>query len=203
MRTLPNKNGENTDQMLALIPDRVKAALTVAIEKINGIKWKSVEFIIPIVPEPSHRPRLCGYRVYVPGAAKHQKFFQMRVLPKLNGLFINTPCKIDVDIYVKTPTSFTKTQRILAEMKILRPWVNTGDIDNYDKAVFDMMQPNKKRKNRGIMLNDSLIIESHSNKYYSIDPRYEIRLSFMDRIPEELLHILRLDKFDDGPDDEE
>lgn len=199
MRTLPDKNHANVTEMLNLMPDRVKAALTVAIEKINGIKWKTVEFIIPIVPEPSHRPRLCGYRVYVPGAAKHQKFFQTRVLPKLNGLYIQTPCKIESDIYVKMPSSFTKTQKVLAEMKILRPWVNTGDIDNYEKAIYDMMQPNKKRKNRGIMCNDSLIIEAHSNKYYSIDPRYEIRISFMDRIPEDLLHILRLDNFDDGP----
>ena len=203
MRTLRNKNEENVNEMMADVPDRVKGPLAAIIEKIYGIKWKSVEFIVPLVPEPSHRPRLCGRRVYVPGAAKHQKFFQKRVMPKLNGLYITTPCKIEADIYCKTPSSFTKTQKILAEMKLLRPYANTGDIDNFDKSLFDMMQPNKKRHNRGIMSNDSLIIESHSNKYYSIDPRWEVRITYMDRIPNELLHILRMDKYDDGPMDYE
>lgn len=161
----------------------------------TNIKWKRVTFTIPLMPVPSHRPRLCGYRVYVPGAAKNQSFFDRNVRPKLNGLFIDTPCKIDVDIFCRTPISFTKTQVILAEMGVLRPWVNTGDVDNFDKAVFDMLQPNEKRGHVGIMENDCLIIESHSNKYYSRNPRYEITITYMEEIPDSIRNVMRLNNF--------
>lgn len=161
----------------------------------SNIKWKRVKFDIPLIPVPSHRPRLCGYRVYVPGAAKNQSFFDKHVRPKLNGLFIDTPCKIDVDIFCRTPTSFTKAQTILAEMGVLRPWVNTGDVDNFDKAVYDMLQPNEKRGHVGIMENDCLIIESHSNKYYSLNPRYEVTITFMEEMPDSIRNVMRLNKF--------
>lgn len=161
----------------------------------SNIKWKRVKFDIPLIPVPSHRPRLCGYRVYVPGAAKNQSFFDKHVRPKLNGLFIDTPCKIDVDIFCKTPSSFTKAQTILAEMGVLRPWVNTGDVDNFDKAVYDMLQPNEKRGHVGIMENDCLIIESHSNKYYSLNPRYEVTITFMEEMPDSIRNVMRLNKF--------
>ena len=161
----------------------------------TNIKWKRVTFTIPLMPVPSHRPRLCGYRVYVPGAAKNQSFFDRNVRPKLNGLFIDTPCKVDVDIFCRTPISFTKTQVILAEMGVLRPWVNTGDVDNFDKAVFDMLQPNEKRGHVGIMENDCLIIESHSNKYYSRNPRYEITITYMEEMPDSIRNVMRLNNF--------
>ena len=77
-------------------------------------------------------------------------------------------------------------------MGLLRPWVNTGDVDNFEKAVYDMMQPNEKRGHIGIMENDCLIIESHTNKYYSITPRYELTIYYMNEIPSEILKLLRL-----------
>jgi Holliday junction resolvase RusA-like endonuclease len=82
-------------------------------------------------------------------------------------------------------------------MKILRPWGNTGDVDNYAKAIYDMMQPNEARGNTGIMTNDCLIIESTLRKYYSVTPRYEVTIQYMDKIPLELTKILRLRTFMD------
>lgn len=158
----------------------------------STIKWKKVSFVIPMAPEPSHRPRLSGYRVYVPGAAKNQSFFNKNVLPTLNGLFITTPCKIDLDIYIQTPKSFSKIQRMLAEMKILRPWSNNGDVDNFEKAAYDMIQPNEKRGHVGIMSNDCLIVESHARKFYSITPRYEITITYMKNVPDAIASYLRL-----------
>lgn len=182
------------DQMLCDAASAVKAKVSNALALYSLMKWKKVSFTIPTIPEPSHRPRLCGYRVYVPGAAKNQAFFNRVVRPKLKGLYIDTPCKVTVDIFLPTPKSFSKTQSILAEMRILRPWVNTGDVDNFDKAVFDMLQPNEKRGHVGIMSNDCLIIESHTNKYYSRNPRYEIMISYMDNISDALASTLRLNK---------
>ena len=185
-------NQENVTRLMHESPERVRARVAECINVYRSIRWKTVSFVIPSNPIPSHRPRLSGYRVYVPGAAKNQAFFNKHVLPTLNGLFITTPCKIKTDLYVQTPKSFTLLQKILAEMRIIRPWGNVGDVDNFEKSVYDALQPNEKRGHVGIMENDSLIIEAHTNKYYSLTPRTEVTLSFMGKIPEVLKKILRL-----------
>lgn len=185
-------NLENVKTMM----NEMKPSILDKVAGVNAvfstIKWKKVSFVIPMAPEPSHRPRLSGYRVYVPGAAKNQSFFNKNVLPTLNGLFITTPCKIDLDIYVQTPKSFSKIQRMIAEMKILRPWSNNGDVDNFEKAAYDMIQPNEKRGHVGIMSNDCLIVESHARKFYSITPRYEITITYMKSVPDAIASYLRL-----------
>ena len=187
-------NEKNVNEMLKDVNNSVQTKVSSILGFMSDVKWHKVSFVIPTVPVPSHRPRLCGYRVYVPGAAKNQAFFNKHVLPGLNGLFITTPCKIKADIYCQTPRSFTKTQQILAEMKILRPWGNTGDIDNFAKSILDQFQPNEKRGHVGIMSNDCLVIESHENKYYSRTPRYEITITYMDdSIPDSVAKILRLE----------
>lgn len=187
-------NANNYADMLKTLSNSKLTELGEISRFISKISWKRVSFIIPTAPVPSHRPRLSGYRIYVPGAAKNAAFFQKHVLPQLKGLMISTPCKVDLRIYSKTPTSFTKLQTCLAEIGLLRPWGATGDVDNFEKAVYDMIQPNEKRKHTGIMSNDSLIIESHSQKFYSITPRYEISITYMNKIPDIVKKILRLDK---------
>ena len=187
-------NTNNTNKLLNEVSEKIRCNVAAVTQIFSTVKWKSVSFIIPMTPKPSQRPRLSGYRIYVPGASKNGTFFQKNVLPKLNGLFITTPCKVKLDIYVETPMSFTKTQKCLAEMKVLRPWTSTGDVDNYEKALLDMIQPNEKRGHTGILVDDCLVIEMHSNKYYSTTPRYELTISYMNNIPESLISILKMKK---------
>lgn len=187
-------NLHNTKKLLESSTNGVREIVAECVNIFETTRWKTVSFTIDMTPKPSQRPRLNGYRVYVPHAFKNGAFFQKNVLPKLNGLFIETPCKVNLDIYVGTPVSFTKTQKCLAEMKILRPWTSSGDIDNFEKSVYDMMQPNEKRGHTGIMSNDSLIIESHTNKYYSINPRYELKISYMNRLPDSIKKIFKLER---------
>ena len=184
-------NQENVKAMMKEMSQSITNKASDIIAVYSSIKWRKVSFIIPMTPEPSHRPRLSGYRVYVPGAAKNQSFFNKNVLPKLNGLFITTPCKIDLDIFVQTPKSFTKTQRLLAEMKILRPWNNNGDVDNFAKAVMDQMMPNEKRGHVGILRDDCLVIDLNAKKYYSVTPRYEVTITYMKEIPEPIASYLK------------
>lgn len=160
----------------------------------KGIKWKSVSFTIPTAPVPSHRPRLSNNRIYVPGAAKNATFFQRHVLPTLNGLMISTPCKVDARFYIRTPSSFNKIQTLLAELGLIRPWGRNGDVDNFSKTVLDQIQPNEKRGHVGILKDDALVFEMNSRKYYSVTPRTDVTITYMDSIPQKLLHILRLDK---------
>ena len=187
-------NRENELKMREEFSNGILNNVAGAIGFIEYIKWNKIRIVINMEPKPSQRPRLSGYRVYVPGAYKNTAFFHKNVLPTLKGIWIDTPCKTKLDIYVKTPESFTKTQKLLAEMRILRPWAHIGDIDNYEKSVYDAIQGNQKRGHNGIMSDDSLIIESHSNKYYSISPRYEIEISYMKEIPEQIKSVLKLRK---------
>lgn len=175
------------------LPRSVATSVNEFVGCYKRIKWKKVSFTIPTVPVPSHRPRLSGYRFYVPGAAKNAKFFNTEVLPTLNGLYIKGPCKIIVDIFLPIPNSVTKTQRFLMEHGYIRPWGNIGDVDNFDKAVFDMMTHNEKRGKQGILEDDRLIVESHTNKYYSSNPRYEVTIEYMDKIPKSIIKTMRLE----------
>jgi Holliday junction resolvase RusA-like endonuclease len=188
---------DNINTLVSQAGDKVANLVAATIDLYKKITWRVVVIEIPMAPEPSHRPRLSGYRVYVPGAAKNQRYFNKHILPKLNGLFIKYPCRVDVDFYCQTPKSFNRTQTILAEMGILRPWGNTGDVDNYSKTILDMVQPNEKRGHIGIMENDCLVYEMVSRKFYSINPRYVMKITYMDKIPSEILKLLRLKGVDE------
>lgn len=188
---------DNVNTLISQAGEKVANLVAATIDLYKKITWRVVVIEIPMAPEPSHRPRLSGYRVYVPGAAKNQRYFNKHILPKLNGLFIKYPCRVDVDFYCQTPKSFNRTQTILAEMGILRPWGNTGDVDNYSKTILDMVQPNEKRGHIGIMENDCLVYEMVSRKFYSINPRYVMKITYMDKIPSEILKLLRLKGVDE------
>lgn len=192
-------NEKNLRDMLENVSNAVRSNVAACVEAFSNIKWKKVSFIIPTAPKPSQRPRLSGYRIYVPGAAKNATFFNNNVLPKLKGLFITTPCKIKSDIYIETPASFTKTQKCLAEMKILRPWAHTGDIDNFLKSTMDSMLPNEKRGHTGIMYDDCLVIDASTKKYYSKTPRTEVTIYYMDdkKISDQIKKILRMNVYTD------
>lgn len=190
-------NLDNSNKLLEESNNKIKQFVAYVCKLYTKIRWKKVFLIIPTTPKPSKRPRLSGYRIYVPGAAKNAAFFEKNVLPLMNGLFITTPCKVKLDIFVETPVSFTKTRKCLAEMKFLRPWGSTGDVDNYEKAVYDMIQPNQKRGHTGILYDDSLIIEAHTRKFYSTTPRYELTIEYMHNIPDEILTVLRLNSADE------
>jgi Holliday junction resolvase RusA-like endonuclease len=195
-------NHENELKMREEFSNAILNNVGTTISYWKHIGWNTVKITINNEPKPSQRPRLSGYRVYVPGAYKNTAFFHKYVLPTLGDLWINTPCKTKIDIYVKTPSSFSKAQKLLAEMKILRPWVRSGDIDNFEKSCLDAMVGNKKRGHKGIMSDDCIVIDMDSHKYYSETPRYEIEITYMDTIPECIKRILKIEEIerDNGND---
>ena len=79
---------------------------------------------------------------------------------------IATPCKIDYDIYLKTPNSFNKLETLLAEIGNIRP-LNKPDWDNLGKEYSDLF-------NELVWIDDVVVISATVNKFYSILPRIEI-----------------------------
>jgi len=185
-------NQNNVKKMESEYSDSILSNVAKTVGYYSNIGWKTVKITLNIEPKPSQRPRLSGYRIYVPGAAKHTAFFNREVFPTLGNLWIDKPCKVIMDVYVKTPDSFSKSQKLLAELKILRPWTHTGDIDNFTKSYLDMIQGNKKRGHKGIMSDDCLVIESISNKYYSVSPRVELVIKYMGSVPKVIKNVLKI-----------
>lgn len=151
--------------------------------------------IIYEIPEGSPRPRarfikskgnniLANARsnpgfiqVYSITGASDKKFMQEF---KTNSDFdfleslIYTPCSVKYDAYFKTPSIFNAKEKMLAELGMIRP-LSKPDFDNVEKKYSDMYTGN-------IWVDDSIVIESNFNKYYSELPRIEITLRYMNML---------------------
>lgn len=151
--------------------------------------------IIYEIPEGSPRPRarfikskgnniLANARsnpgfiqVYSITGAADKKFMQEF---KTNNDFdfleslIYTPCSVKYDAYFKTPSIFNSKEKMLAELGMIRP-LSKPDFDNVEKKYSDMYTGN-------IWVDDSIVIESNFNKYYSELPRIEITLRYMNML---------------------
>lgn len=91
-------------------------------------------------------------------------------LLSLNQL-INTPCIIEFDAYFKTPSSFSITDKFMAELGLINP-ITKPDWDNVAKKYSDMY-------NHNVWLDDSLVKKGTVEKFYSILPRVEIKLRYL------------------------
>ena len=143
------------------------------IKRIQGIKWKTVKYVIYLIPKASPRPRrsLNGH-FYVNGAADNKMFFKNFYKETLNIPIIDTPCKFYCDSYLPIPSDMSLVNQVLAELGLIRP-VKKPDFDNLAKTYSDMTQ--------GVLLfDDALIIEGISRKWYSCKPRIEITFKYME-----------------------
>lgn len=151
--------------------------------------------VIYEIPEGSPRPRarfikskgnnILANARYNPGfiqvysitGASDKKFMQEF---KTNSDFdfleslIYTPCSVKYDAYFKTPSIFNSKEKMLAELGMIRP-LSKPDFDNVEKKYSDMYTGN-------IWVDDSIVIESNFNKYYSELPRIEITLRYMNML---------------------
>lgn len=87
---------------------------------------------------------------------------------------ICTPCKIDIYTYLKTPSSYNKEDIILSEIGIIRP-ITKPDWDNLGKRYSDMF-------NENIWLDDTLVIDGSVHRYYSVLPRVEIYIQYLNML---------------------
>lgn len=157
--------------------------IAVTAKRVKRIKKTSLDFTMWKVVKPSARPRANttrGYvKMYVPGAGEAGAWFQE--FAKENNLpFIDTPCRLDITVYEKTPSSFSIRNKVLAELGIIRPWRRTGDFDNYAKTIADSIQ-------HGMLADDCLVIDSTIHEYYSIKPHACVHIEYYNKHPEEII----------------
>jgi hypothetical protein len=170
---IPKYNNERIDYLLKDTNlKRNKLKVYDEIQRINSIKWKKKSFTLYIIPKATPRPRSGKNGIfYVKGASDNKKFFKEFIKDKELEI-INTPCKIECISYLPISKSMNSVNKILAELGFIRP-ISKPDWDNLAKAYCDMIQ--------GYLLeDDALIIEGISKKYYSIKPRVEITIEWME-----------------------
>lgn len=151
---------------------RYKESIFDRIKEISSIKWKKYEYTIYLLPKATPRPRAGKYGVfYVKGAKNNKKIFS-KYLIDVDYSMIFTPCKFTCRTYYPIPSSMSNQEKILAELGYIRP-ITEPDWDNVAKAYCDMIQDT-------ILYNDSLIIDGSSSKFYSVKPRIEVVIEYMD-----------------------
>ena len=170
----------NKDQRLDILIKRLKKKkskkkieIFEEIQRIDSIKWETYKFIIYLVPKATPRPRInkSTNLFYVMGSDVNKKLFN-KFIKKHPHEMIKTPMYFQTDVYLPTPSSMSDEECILAEMGYIRP-ISKPDFDNVAKTYADMIQ-------NTLIYDDSLIIEGISKKFYSIKPRIEITIKYME-----------------------
>lgn len=113
--------------------------------------------------------------VYSPGARQAHERMRLNVqqLLQLDSL-ICTPCVVNYKVFMETPSSYSVERKFLAEIGLDRPLI-TPDWDNFGKRYSDMT-------NHNIWLDDKLVIDGRVQKFYSILPRIEISLDYLNTV---------------------
>lgn len=160
---------------------------------ISSMFYTDIDIILFEVPEGSPRPRFRivnrsnftnmamsnSQFVHVYSITGHEDSVHMQRLltqndfAQLNQL-IYTPCNVDINAFLQTPTYYSKQDIILAEIGLERP-INKPDWDNIEKKYSDMF-------NKNIWLDDTLVVDGAIHRYYSILPRIEIRVRYLNML---------------------
>ena len=156
---------------------------------MNSIEYNTIKVVLFEIPEGSPRPRFRLVNRYnlANAAASNSQFvhvysitgkednmYMERLisngeLSQLNQI-IYTPCDVEYNAFLPTPSTYNITDTFLAEIGLIRPLVKP-DWDNVGKKYSDMF-------NENIWLDDTLVIDGTVRRYYSIKPRVEVYLKF-------------------------
>lgn len=162
-------------------------------EMINSFQYDSISFVLYEIPAGKERPRfrIISKNQLINGAINNPNFvhvyslsghddhvYMNRLLNNSDILQLNqllcTPVYAEFISYFPTPKSYSQERMFLAEIGLDRP-ISKPDFDNIEKKYADMF-------NGTIWLDDIFVLDSCVKKYYSILPRLEIRLHFMNMV---------------------
>lgn len=118
--------------------------------------------------------------VYTPNASADHQHMRMMTeeelehLDEISNNLICTPCIVEYNAFHSIPNNWSQRDKFLAEIGLIRP-ITRPDWDNIGKKYSDMY-------NQNIWLDDSFVIEGSVKRYYSILPRVEINLRYLNSI---------------------
>ena len=191
--------------------------------KYNTMKerlyFKRFFIVLYEIPEGSPRPRFRlvnrknlrnmaianpnFIHVYSPVGAEDNKYMKRLLTKDEFKEFTNliyTPCIVDYKAFFKTPSSFNSVEKYLAELGVYTP-ISKPDWDNIGKKYCDMT-------NENLWVDDRLVIQGTVEKLYSVLPRVEITIDFLNMLQnrhqaESIRKIYKdnIRYFDDGRDE--
>ena len=130
-----------------------------------------IELIILGEPVAQQRPKFNSYtkKAHDPIKSKNYKLFVGHEAKlQHQGPLIDCPIRVEIDVYRKNNKGTSKKEIARREKKLSMPTVKP-DIDNYVKGIKDAL-------NGVIWVDDNLVIELEAKKYYSVNPRIEVRI---------------------------
>lgn len=198
-----NKYGEipiDYKERLTWLYDKLKISERQAFEilhkrdmMISSLNYIDTEIILFEVPEGSPRPRFRIVNrsnlsnmalanpnfVHVYSLTGHEdNVFMKRLMSQEDfdalDKMICTPCIIDIYAFMKTPSYYNREDTILAEIGLHRP-ISKPDWDNIGKKYSDMFNAN-------VWLDDTLVVDGSIHRFYSVLPRVEIRIKYLNMV---------------------
>ena len=159
---------------------------------ISSLYYSTYLVVLYEDPEGSPRPRarlinkhnvveyaINSPRIHIYSISGKQDRDYMRKLMSSDEVYalksiIYTPCDVEYRTYFKTPSYFSKNDKILAEIGLIRP-ITKPDWDNIGKKYSDMYNSN-------VWIDDANVIRGTVDKFYSALPRVEIELNFLNAL---------------------
>lgn len=171
----------------------VNAILSERERRMNSLYYTMIRIVLYQEPQGAKRPRFRiinrnnvissakmnpdFIHVYSPDASYNHNYMKRIVdngeLDNLNTL-ICTPCDVEFRAYFPTPSTYNKIEVFMAEIGLCRPLVKP-DFDNIAKLYSDMYNSN-------VWLDDVLTVSGTVHKFYSILPRVEIDLKYLNAV---------------------
>jgi Holliday junction resolvase RusA-like endonuclease len=155
---------------------------------IQNIEFQDFFVVLYMEPEgtPRHRYRLITPKnymqaalnspyvhIYQPRAQEDHTYLKKLVSSEIIQLerFIQTPFACNINAFFKTPTGYSRSDTFMAEIG-LDFNIKKPDVDNIEKKYLDMF-------NENIWLDDNMCFSGRLNKFYSVLPRVEISIRYM------------------------
>jgi Holliday junction resolvase RusA-like endonuclease len=156
------------------IKDKDLKVLNEKILKIHNTKFNQLSFVFYFNPEATPRARSSRFThaFYVKTKMNYNDVFGQFIstCDPIKGI-IDTPCKFYTRLFIETPKGMNRIEKVLAELMLI-PHITNPDWDNLGKTYSDMVQ-------KHLILNDSLIYDGRVTKFYSIKPRVEIYIEYL------------------------
>ena len=132
-----------------------------------------IKLTIPGEPVAKGRPRVTRYGTYTPEKTKNYETLVKELYFVEHGqTLLEGELKIEIKAYLRIPKSASKAKKTKMAKGVIRP-TKRPDLDNLMKAVTDAI-------NGVAYEDDSQIVSATVEKYYSEEPRTEIKIERID-----------------------
>lgn len=177
---------------LKLTEKQEKEVISKRIQLAQSLYYNDLKIILFEVPEGAPRPRFriinrsnfmneaisnpSFVHVYSLNAHEDSVFMKRLLDQELVSLrsLICTPVQIEINTYSPTPAYYSRVDTFLSEIGCYRP-LSKPDWDNIEKKYSDMF-------NHNVWIDDILVVDGSIHKWYSILPRLEINLKYLNMV---------------------